>query len=102
MPKFFGMPFKQLLEEKHPTAWVEFERDLIDEQQLFDKFFQDGRAFDGRGLVSAMVRGALQQLQRCRSGRTARLEEAGGRRAPASPARAPARGSCWPRPWPWR
>jgi hypothetical protein len=58
MPKFFGLPFKQLLEEKHPTAWVEFERDLIDEAQLFDKFFKDGRAFDGRGLVAAMVRGA--------------------------------------------
>jgi HAD superfamily hydrolase (TIGR01509 family) len=45
----------QLLESKHPTAWVEFERDEITEQQLFAKFFKDGSPFDGAGLVAHMV-----------------------------------------------
>lgn len=55
MPKFFDLSFKELLEAKHPTAWVEFERDLINEQQLFAKFFKDGRSFDGKALVQMMV-----------------------------------------------
>lgn len=55
MPKFFGMPFKQLLAEKHPTAWVEFECGAIEEDELFANFFQDGRAFDGDALKKLMV-----------------------------------------------
>lgn len=55
MPKFFDLSFKELLEAKHPTAWVEFERDLINEEQLFAKFFKDGRSFDGKALVQMMV-----------------------------------------------
>lgn len=55
MPKFFDVSFSELLESKHPTAWIEFENNLIDEQQLFDKFFKDGRRFDGKALVDSMV-----------------------------------------------
>lgn len=38
---------------------MEFENDLIDQDQLFQKFFADGRQFDGHALVAHMVR-ALQ------------------------------------------
>eukprot|EP00268_Persea_americana_P025646 TRINITY_DN24982_c0_g1_i3.p1 TRINITY_DN24982_c0_g1~~TRINITY_DN24982_c0_g1_i3.p1 ORF type:complete len:104 (+),score=28.59 TRINITY_DN24982_c0_g1_i3:34-312(+) len=31
VPAFFGMPMKELLETKHPTAWIEFEKGLINE-----------------------------------------------------------------------
>lgn len=30
------MPMKELLESKHPTAWVEFEEGLIDEVYLLE------------------------------------------------------------------
>lgn len=55
MPRFFSLSFHELLAAKHPTAWVEFEKAQITEQQLFDKFFQDGRAFDGTALVQHMI-----------------------------------------------
>ncbi len=55
MPRFFNMPFKQLLQDKHPTAWVEFECGLISEQDLYIKFFKDGRTFDHQGLKKCMV-----------------------------------------------
>ncbi|KAG1331321.1 putative Haloacid dehalogenase-like hydrolase superfamily protein isoform 2 [Cocos nucifera] len=31
VPSFFRMSMKELLETKHPTAWAEFEKGLIDE-----------------------------------------------------------------------
>jgi HAD superfamily hydrolase (TIGR01509 family) len=46
MPEFFGLSLEELIEQKHPTAWLEFERGEIDEAELAEKFFQDGRAFD--------------------------------------------------------
>jgi HAD superfamily hydrolase (TIGR01509 family) len=46
MPEFFGMSLDELLQQKHPTAWVEFERGEIDEAELAAKFFADGRSFD--------------------------------------------------------
>jgi len=46
MPEFFGLSLQELLQQKHPTAWLEFERGEIDEAQLAAKFFADGRAFD--------------------------------------------------------
>eukprot|EP00775_Hariotina_reticulata_P005353 gene5353-5589_t len=55
MPNFFNMSFKELLAAKHPTAWVEFENDCITEDELFVKFFADGRQFDGAALVNHMV-----------------------------------------------
>eukprot|EP00195_Chlamydomonas_chlamydogama_P009862 CAMPEP_0202903740 /NCGR_PEP_ID=MMETSP1392-20130828/26080_1 /ASSEMBLY_ACC=CAM_ASM_000868 /TAXON_ID=225041 /ORGANISM="Chlamydomonas chlamydogama, Strain SAG 11-48b" /LENGTH=189 /DNA_ID=CAMNT_0049591061 /DNA_START=136 /DNA_END=705 /DNA_ORIENTATION=- len=56
MPKFFGMTFQELMKAKHPTAWVEFETNLITEGELFQKFFHDSRTFDGEGLRSMMIR----------------------------------------------
>lgn len=55
IPEFFGMTMKELLAAKHPTAWVEFEKGEISEHQLFQKFFLDGRSFDGPGLLQSMV-----------------------------------------------
>ena len=65
MPKYFNISFKELLASKHPTAWVEFEKGLINEEQLLAKFFADGRAFDGPGLIAHMVsiRSAADVLQ---------------------------------------
>lgn len=57
VPAFFKMSMKELLETKHPTAWVEFEEGLINEIELTKKFFKDGRTFDLEGLKECMVRG---------------------------------------------
>ncbi|KAK4433025.1 Flavin mononucleotide hydrolase 1, chloroplatic [Sesamum alatum] len=57
IPAFFGMSMKELLECKHPTAWIEFEKGLIDEMELARKFFKDGRPLDLEGLKSCMRRG---------------------------------------------
>ncbi|KAK6915257.1 Haloacid dehalogenase-like hydrolase [Dillenia turbinata] len=54
IPAFFGMSWKELMECKHPTAWVEFEKGLIDEIELAKKFFKDGRPFDLEGLKNCM------------------------------------------------
>ena len=55
VPAFLGMTLEQLLEAKHPTLWAEFERNEIDEGELFARFFRDGRAFDGPGMKQHMV-----------------------------------------------
>ncbi|XAR71160.1 Soluble epoxide hydrolase [Bertholletia excelsa] len=57
VPAFFGMSLKELIECKHPTAWMEFERGLINEMELATKFFKDGRSFDLEGLKSCMRNG---------------------------------------------
>ncbi|KAH7670959.1 Soluble epoxide hydrolase protein [Dioscorea alata] len=57
VPNFFKMSLKEILEEKHPTAWVECEEGLISEMELAKKFFKDGRPFDLEGLKECMVRG---------------------------------------------
>jgi HAD superfamily hydrolase (TIGR01509 family) len=46
MPEFFGLTFQQMLEHKHPTAWVEFERGEIDERTFARRFFADERRVD--------------------------------------------------------
>uniref|UniRef100_M1C5N3 HAD-superfamily hydrolase, subfamily IA, variant 3 n=1 Tax=Solanum tuberosum TaxID=4113 RepID=M1C5N3_SOLTU len=43
------MSMKELLESKHPTSWIEFEKGLISEEELTRKFFKDGRSFDMEG-----------------------------------------------------
>ncbi|KAK9087896.1 hypothetical protein Syun_030290 [Stephania yunnanensis] len=51
------MPFKELMECKHPTAWIEFEKGLIDERELAKIFFKDCRPLDLEGLKNCMKRG---------------------------------------------
>ncbi|KAJ0973056.1 hypothetical protein J5N97_021015 [Dioscorea zingiberensis] len=57
VPAFFKVSLKQLLEEKHPTSWIEFEKGLISEMDLAKRFFKDERPFDLEGLKECMVRG---------------------------------------------
>ncbi|KAK8590135.1 hypothetical protein V6N12_024518 [Hibiscus sabdariffa] len=57
VPAFFGMSLKELIECKHPTAWMEFENGVINEEELEAKFFKDGRPFDLQGLKNCMRRG---------------------------------------------
>ncbi|GER28911.1 haloacid dehalogenase-like hydrolase superfamily protein [Striga asiatica] len=57
IPSFFGMSMKELLECKHPTAWIEFEKGLISEMELARMFFKDGRPIDLEGLKSCMRQG---------------------------------------------
>ncbi len=54
MPEFFGMTFEELLEAKHPSAWVEFELGQRSEEDFLRSFFADGRDFDRRGFVNAV------------------------------------------------
>ena len=51
MPAFFEMRLDELLELKHPTAWVEFEHGRIAEPTFLERFFADGRPYDQRGFV---------------------------------------------------
>ncbi|CAA6668302.1 unnamed protein product [Spirodela intermedia] len=57
VPAFFRMPMKELLEQKHPTSWMDFEKGLIDEVELARRFFKDGRPIDLEGLKDCMRRG---------------------------------------------
>lgn len=46
MPAFFEMSFEQMLADKHPDAWVRFERGEIAEREFLESFFADRRPFD--------------------------------------------------------
>ncbi|CAI8613238.1 unnamed protein product [Vicia faba] len=57
IPSFFGMSFNELIDSKHPAAWIQFEKGLIDEVELARIFFKDGRDFDLEGLKACMSNG---------------------------------------------
>ncbi|KAM1387652.1 hypothetical protein ACFX2I_033639 [Malus domestica] len=63
VPAFFGMSFDELIECKHPTAWIEFEKGITDEGtlgigvELAKTFFKDGRPLDLEGLKNCMRNG---------------------------------------------
>ncbi|XP_038889795.1 flavin mononucleotide hydrolase 1, chloroplatic [Benincasa hispida] len=57
VPAFFRMPMEELLELKHPTVWIEFEKGLIDEAELEKRFFKDERPIDFEGLKNCMISG---------------------------------------------
>ena len=46
----FGLTMQELLEQKHPGAWVEFERGQIGETEFLARFFLDGRPVDRAAL----------------------------------------------------
>ncbi len=54
VPRFFGMTFDQLIREKHPTAWIDFELGAIDEATFLPRFFRDERPYDHLGLMETM------------------------------------------------
>jgi len=61
MPAFFGLTMDELLDAKHPTAWVEFELGELTEEEFLARFFRDGRSFDRAAFVRA-VRAAYRWL----------------------------------------
>lgn len=56
MPDFFGMTLEQMLREKHPTAWGQFERGELSESAFLCRFFQDGRAYDHQAFKASIRR----------------------------------------------
>ena len=57
LPALFGLTWQELLAQKDPTAWVDFELGAIDEATMFERFFADRRAFDHAGLKACLVAG---------------------------------------------
>lgn len=57
VPAFFGLPFEELVKVKSPTAWLDFERGLIDEDEYARRAFVDGRAYDHDAFRALMVDG---------------------------------------------
>jgi HAD superfamily hydrolase (TIGR01509 family) len=57
MPAFFGLTLDELVAQKHPTTWRDFELGRIEERELYARFFRDGRAIDGPGLKRCMAEG---------------------------------------------
>ncbi|XP_057962991.1 flavin mononucleotide hydrolase 1, chloroplatic isoform X2 [Malania oleifera] len=51
------MSLEELIDCKHPNAWIDFEKGLINETEFARKFFKDGRSFDLEGLKSCMRKG---------------------------------------------
>lgn len=56
IPGFFGMSLGELLETKHPTSWIEFEKGRITEDEYVQTFFRDGRVVDGAGLRACLLK----------------------------------------------
>jgi HAD superfamily hydrolase (TIGR01509 family) len=56
IPAFFGMSLAELLAQKHPTAWVEFEHGTLTEEEYAARFFADGRPLDLAGFKAMMRR----------------------------------------------
>ncbi|MCA9321243.1 MAG: HAD-IA family hydrolase [Planctomycetes bacterium] len=54
MPEFFGMTFDAMMDAKHPTAWLRFERGEIDGETFLDEFFADGRGFDHAAFLATV------------------------------------------------
>lgn len=61
IPAFFGMSLRELLAQKHPSAWVRFEHGELDEDALLASFFADGRSFDGAAFID-MLRAAYRWI----------------------------------------
>lgn len=57
VPAFFAMSMEELLAVKDPTAWLDFERGLVDEEEYARRAFKDGRAYDHAAFRALMVDG---------------------------------------------
>lgn len=57
VPRFFGTPFAELVQQLSREVWFEFERGEIDEVTFAKRFFHDGRTFDCEGLKGALRAG---------------------------------------------
>lgn len=54
---FFGMTLSDLARDRHPTAWVEFERGELTAAQYYQTMFADGRPVDGPAFERHICRG---------------------------------------------
>jgi HAD superfamily hydrolase (TIGR01509 family) len=61
MPEFFGLSLRELIDAKHPNAWVRFEHGELTPEELLVTFFADRRAFDHAAFVE-MLRGSYRWL----------------------------------------
>ncbi|MEZ4458431.1 MAG: HAD family phosphatase [bacterium] len=57
LPAFFDMSLPELLRQKHPSAWVEFERGECTESEFLANFFSDRRVYDHKGMLALMREG---------------------------------------------
>ena len=46
LPAFFGLDMERFVQEKHPTAWIEFEQGRLDARGYATRMFRDRRAVD--------------------------------------------------------
>jgi HAD superfamily hydrolase (TIGR01509 family) len=72
VPAHFGCSLEELLADKDPHAWVDFELARIDEATFFERFFRDDREWSGPAMKQAMteayrwvdgIEGLLGELQ---------------------------------------
>lgn len=70
IPQFFGLSRAALLQQKHPTAWVQFETGELDEAEYLRVYFADRREFDHAAFLRVVrdayrwVDGSEQLLER--------------------------------------
>jgi FMN hydrolase / 5-amino-6-(5-phospho-D-ribitylamino)uracil phosphatase len=57
MPGFFGLTLEELIQQKHPRTWVEFEKGEIDEAECMRRFFLDERTFDAEAFKEHIAKG---------------------------------------------
>jgi len=62
IPRHFGVTLDALLEQLHPTAWIEFEEGRLDEEEYLRRWFRDGRAVDAEAL-HACLRASYRWLE---------------------------------------
>ena len=55
MPAYFSLSFEELLRQKHPTAWIDFESARITEDEFFSIFFKDRREIDREDFVKRVL-----------------------------------------------
>ncbi|MCB9593826.1 MAG: HAD family phosphatase [Sandaracinaceae bacterium] len=87
IPGFFGLTLRELLDQKHPDAWVRFEHGELTEDEMMRSFFADGRAFDHAAFART-----VQQAYRWLDGVEALLGEL---RARGTPMHAMSNYPCW-------
>lgn len=61
MPRWLGLSFDELLAQKDPHAWVDFEFGAIDQEVFAERFFADRRPLDGEAL-RGMARDSFRLL----------------------------------------
>jgi FMN hydrolase / 5-amino-6-(5-phospho-D-ribitylamino)uracil phosphatase len=54
LPREFGVSLRELLHGRDHNAWLEFERDEINEEQFYARFFQETASIDGPRMTSAI------------------------------------------------